>query len=119
MVSDCSTLETHNCHYCNHSGKFIERKDRYTKVEYLFAEKVARKVQCKEFCDMDYIKGNIYLVKMNPRSYPADVPMALGSFILTKAKEVMLNFYFKFMDHYYDRKYWELVSMDTDSVCLN
>ena len=57
------------------------------------------------------------MVKLKCRSYPADVPMALGSFILTKAKEVMIDFYFNFMDKYFDRRYWELVSMDTDSVC--
>ena len=101
------------------SGKFIERKDKYTTVQYLFPEEAGRMVSRKEFYSMEHLKGDIYKVTTRKLFYPADVPKSLGSFILTKAKEVMLNFYFKFMDHYFDRKYWELVSMDTDSVCLN
>ncbi len=62
------------------------------------------------------MKGEIYMITLKTEKYNEDVPVALGSFILSTSKMVMLKFYFDFLDKYFDRKDWELVSMDTDSV---
>ena len=104
------------CVLIKFAGKFIERKDKYFRVVYVTEGEAVKLIRRKTFVDMEHVKGGIYMVKLKPSTYVEDVPVALGSFILTKAKHVMLDFYFNFMDHYYDRRYWELCSMDTDSV---
>ncbi len=80
------------------------------------AEEAPKMIRRREFQDIEHVKGRYYMVKMKPHTCNEDVPIALGSFILTMAKQVMLSFYFDFLDKYFDRKDWELVSMDTDSV---
>ncbi len=73
-------------------------------------------VRKREFVDLEHVMRNVYMIRMKRKGYAENVPIALGSFILTTSKMVMLKFYFDFLDKYYDRKDWELVSMDTDSV---
>ncbi len=59
------------------------------------------------------------MVKLRLRTYPEDVPVALGSFILCTSKLVMSKFYFDFMKHFFDKSKFQLISMDTDSVSIN
>ena len=47
------------CVHTHHTGKTIERKDRYEKVKYLFPEEVAAYIQRREFIDLEHVKGTI------------------------------------------------------------
>ncbi|XP_067932835.1 uncharacterized protein [Watersipora subatra] len=47
-----------------------------------------------------------------------DIPVHIGFSILQLAKLRMLEFYYDFMDRYFDRKDFQYVAMDTDSAYM-
>ncbi len=56
-----------------------------------------------------------YEVEKQKKEIKMDVPYQIGFTILQLAKLRMLEFYYDFLDYFFDRKFFELLEMDTDS----
>ncbi len=56
-----------------------------------------------------------YEIEKQKKSIKMDVPYQIGFTILQLAKLRMLQFYYDFLDYFFDRKFFELLEMDTDS----
>ena len=67
-------------------------------------------VQCRKLDD-DY-----YEVEMLKRRIRLDNPVYLGHTILNYAKELLLEFYYSFLDYYFSREDFMLMCCDTDSM---
>ena len=98
-------------------------KNRHTTVTYTGDEKVARKmIRSRLFHDMREIEQadetRMYEIISGKRVHNQNRPMHVASAIYGLAKLRMLEFYYDFMDKYFDRKDWQLMSMDTDSMYL-
>ena len=57
-----------------------------------------------------------YEVEMVKKRLLLDNPVYLGHTILNKAKELLLDFYFSFLDYFFNREDFEMLCTDTDSA---
>ncbi len=73
-------------------GKHLERKDLHTNMQLADDKKAQRLVSNRRFVDMTEICTGYYCVQLDKRSYREDTLLVVGSFILSKAKEVQLRF---------------------------
>ncbi len=96
-------------------GRFIIRKDLQSTTRFVGEKQVAKLVRRREFSDMDEV-GDHFMVKLRKRCYVDNTPMALGSFILQKAKEVQFRFFYEFLSYYLDKRSFQACTTDTDSV---
>jgi len=90
-------------------GKLIEALERQTNVIYTKNEKVVDSaLQSPYFSDLDEV-GQAYTIRR---------PFQIGIAVYQLAKHRMLEFYYDFLDRYFDRRYFELIQMDTDSYYM-
>lgn len=61
---------------------------------------------------------NYYEVKLRQRCVTLDLPIQIGLFVYGYAKLRLLKFYYEFVDYYIDRRDFEVVTCDTDSLYL-
>ena len=99
-------------------GKMIEDKEkhnitRYTKDE----EEVEKALRSAFFEDLNEINDTYEIVKRK-RLIKIDRPYQCGIAVYQLAKLRMLEFYYDFLDKYIDRKDFELIQMDTDSMYM-
>jgi len=95
-------------------------KDKQTDVGYYYG----RVSVCKEINDRHFIKlkdvgGSLYEVEKKKKRVKKDVPIHIGFQILQYAKLILLSFYYRFIDVYIERRDYELLYMDTDSLHLS
>ena len=96
-------------------GKLIEALERQTNVIYTKDEKVVdRALRSAYFSDLDEIGEAYELESWKPR-ITIRRPFQIGIAVYQLAKLRMLEFYYDFLDRYFDRKDFELIQMDTDS----
>ena len=99
-------------------GKLIEALERQTNVIYTKDEKVVdRALRSAYFSDLDEIGEAYELESWKPR-ITIRRPFQIGIAVYQLAKLRMLEFYYDFLDRYFDRKDFELIQMDTDSNYL-
>ena len=96
-------------------GKPIEALERQTNVIYTKDEKVVdRALRSTYFCDLDEI-GLAYELESRKPRITVRRPFQMGIAVYQLAKLQMLEFYYDFLDRYFDRRDFELIQMDTDS----
>ena len=99
-------------------GKLIEALERQTNVIYTKDEKaVDRALRSAYFSDLDEI-GEAYELESRKPRITIRRPFQIGIAVYQLAKLRMLEFYYDFLDRYFDRKDFELIQMDTDSNYL-
>ena len=96
-------------------GKLIEALERQTNVIYTKDEKVVdRALRSAYFSDLDEI-GEAYELESRKPRITIRRPFQVGIAVYQLAKRRMLEFYYDFLDRYFDRRDFELIQMDTDS----
>ena len=99
-------------------GKLIEALERQTNVIYTKEEKVVdRAMRSAYFSDLDEI-GEAYELESRKPRITIRRPFQIGIAVYQLAKLRILEFYYDFLDRYFDRKDFELIQMDTDSNYL-
>ena len=97
-------------------GKFIEAVERQTKVLYTKDENVVDKnLRSVWFEDLEEI-GDAYKIESRKNKVTINRPFQVGIVVYQLAKLRMLQFYYDFLDQYLDRRDYELIQMDTDSM---
>ena len=96
-------------------GKLIEALERQTNVIYTKDEKVVdRALRSAYFSDLDEV-GQAYELESRKPRITIRRPFQIGIAVYQLAKLRMLEFYYDFLDRYFDRRDFELIQMDTDS----
>ena len=96
-------------------GKLIEALERQTNIIYTKDEKVVdRALRSAYFSDLDEI-GQAYELESRKPRITIRRPFQVGISVYQLAKLRMLEFYYNFLDRYFDRRDFELIQMDTDS----
>ena len=89
-------------------GKTIEDVTRQTNIIYTKDENVVdRAMRSAFFLDLEEIESNRFIIKR---------PFQVGIAVYQLAKLRMLEFCYDFLDKYLDRRDFELIQMDTDSL---
>ena len=96
-------------------GKLIEALERQTNIIYTKDEKVVdRALRSAYFSDLVEI-GLAYELESRKPWITIRRPFQVGIAVYQLAKLRMLEFYYDFLDRYFDRRDFELIQMDTDS----
>ena len=96
--------------------EFIEAVERQNKTLYTRDEEEVDKHLCSAwFTDLEEI-GNAYKIELRKSKLAIDRPFQVGIVVYQLAKLHMLQFYYEFLDFYLDRRDFELIQMDTDSM---
>ena len=97
-------------------GKFIEAVESHTNTIYTCdEEEVDKSLRSARFKTLEEI-GPAYKVELRKRKIAIDRPFQVGIVVYQLAKLRMLQFYYEFLDFYLDRRDFELIQMDTDSM---
>jgi len=97
-------------------GKFIEVVERQTQISYTKDEKtVDRALRSAFFDDLNEI-GAAYEISVRKSRIDICRPYQIGIAVYQLAKLRMLEFYYDFLDRFVDRRDYELIQMDTDSL---
>ena len=97
-------------------GKLIEALERQTNTIYTKKEKIVdQALRSAFFSDLDEIGQAYELESRKPRITIRRPSFQVGIAVYQLAKLRMLEFYYDFLDRYFDRKDFELIQMDTDS----
>ena len=99
-------------------GKMIEDKEKHMNIRYTQDEnEVEKALRSPFFEDLTEI-NETYEIKKRKRKIIIDRPYQCGIAVYQLAKLRMLEFYYDFLDKYVDRKDFELIQMDTDSMYM-
>ena len=97
-------------------GKFIEAVERHTNTIYTCdEEEVDKSLRSARFKTLEEI-GPAYKIELRKSKITIDRPFQVGIVVYQLAKLRMLQFYYEFLDFYLDRRDFELIQMDTDSM---
>ena len=97
-------------------GKFIEAVERRTKTLYTRdEEEVDKHLRSAWFKDLEEI-DDVYKIELRKPKIEITRPFQVGIVVYQLAKLRMLQFYYEFLDFYFDRRDFELIQMDTDSM---
>ena len=97
-------------------SKFIEGVERQKRTLYTRDEgEVDKHLRSAWFDDLEEI-GDAYKIEMRKNKITIDRPFQIGIVVYQLAKLRMLQFYYEFLDYYIDRRDFELIQMDTDSM---
>ena len=97
-------------------GKFIEAVERHTNTIYTCdEEEVDKSLRSARFKTLEEI-GPAYKVELRKSKITIDRPFQVGIVVYQLAKLRMLQFYYEFLDFYLERRDFELIQMDTDSM---
>ena len=97
-------------------GKFIEAVERQNRTLYTRdEEEVDKHLRSAWFKDLEEI-GDAYKIELRKDKIDITRPFQVGIVVYQLAKLRMLQFYYEFLDFYFDRRDFELIQMDTDST---
>ena len=97
-------------------GKFIEAVERQNKTLYTSDEdEVDKHLRSSWFKDLEEI-GGAYKIELRKSKIDIVRPFQVGIVVYQLAKLRMLQFSYEFLDFYFDRRDFELIQMDTDSL---
>lgn len=99
-------------------GKTITNKESHRVVSIVDEDKACQLIKENTFRDLNKISPSCYEVESTKRSIVMDLPVQIGFFVYQYAKLRMLQFYYDFLDKYFQRCFWEYVEMDTDSAYI-
>ena len=97
-------------------GKFIEALERQTKTSYSTDEKAVDRILRSAFFDDLNEIGAAYEFSIRVPRVVIDRPFQIGIAVYQLAKLRILEFYYDFLDRFVDRRDYELIQMDTDSL---
>ena len=113
LLADLFKLLGNSCY-----GTVIEALERQTEVSYTTDEAaVDRSLRSAWFEDL-YEIGEAYEIHKRKQKIEINRPFQVGISVYQLAKLRMLEFYFDFLDHYVDRRSFELNQMDTDRLYM-
>ena len=99
-------------------GKMIEDKEKHKNTKYTQDEsEVEKDLRSPFFEDLNEINETYEIIKRK-KNITIDRPYQCGIAVYQLAKLRMLEFYYDFLDKYVDRKDFELIQMDTDSMYM-
>ena len=99
-------------------GKMIEDLEKHTRTTYTKSEaNVDKAFRSPFFDDLEVINGT-FEIKERKRQVNIDRPYQCGIAVYQLAKLRMLEFYYDFLNKYIDRRDFELIQMDTDSMYM-
>ena len=99
-------------------GKMIEDKEKHKNTKYTQDEReVEKDLRSPFFEDLNEINETYEIIKRK-KNITIDRPYQCGIAVYQLAKLRMLEFYYDFLDKYVDRKDFELIQMDTDSMYM-
>ena len=97
-------------------GKFIEGVERQNKTTYTKDEaELDRQLRSAWFEDLEMI-GDVYKIDSRKPKVTINRPFQVGIVVYQLAKLRMLEFYYELLDCYLNRRDFELIQMDTDSM---
>lgn len=97
-------------------GSLILSEEKHTKIQYISGScKLAEKMNSPYFKSCSELDHDIYEAELAKANNKITMPTQLGFWILQLAKLHMIKFYYNCLDHYIDRKHFELIEMDTDA----
>lgn len=100
-------------------GRFIMDVTRHQQVKYEKDEaKVARAINSMFFRDLEELSDGVFELKSAKKRVKMDLPIQIGFFVFQYAKLKMLEFYYRLVDTYLDRKDYQYLQMDTDSAYI-
>ncbi|KAJ8040703.1 hypothetical protein HOLleu_15076 [Holothuria leucospilota] len=99
-------------------GKTITNKEGHRNIHIVPEDKASRLINETTFRDLNEMSNGCYEVESAKPSIAMDLPIQIGFFVYQYAKLRMLEFYYDFLDKFFDRQYWEYVEMDTDSAYI-
>ena len=91
-------------------------KEKFDNIYYVGENEALLKHNDPKFRSSTYIGDGVYEVQMAHKVMKNDIPKQIGLFVLQYAKLRMLQFYYDCLDRYLDRRDFEMVQMDTDSL---
>lgn len=98
-------------------GSFLRNKEKERQFSFVNSSHQLRlKANNPKFVQSRPLSDSHFEVEMIKNRLVLDNPVYLGHTILNKAKELLLDFYFSFLDRYFERDDFMLMCSDTDSA---
>ena len=100
-------------------GKMIENLEKHMNTKFTTNEKLIDKIfRSPFFDDLEEISNGAFEVSQRKKRVTITRPYQCGIAVYQLAKLRMLEFYYDFLDKFCDRRYFELIQMDTDSFYM-
>lgn len=100
-------------------GSSLMRKQQHRDV-FFSADKqrLSKMINDKRFMSLDELDNGYCEVMMLKKKIVMNTPLTIGFFVLNYAKLRLLSYYYDFIDKYFDRRDYELIQCDTDSLYI-
>lgn len=100
-------------------GSLLLDKTKFRKVIYVRGRRqMGQEVNDPRFRKLTELDTTYFEVEKGHRTISQNMPTQLGFFVLTYAKEKMLDFYYSFLCAYIPRCRFHFIQMDTDSAYI-
>ena len=99
-------------------GKTITNKEKFTKVQYVARKDTSDFINDPLFQQLTAINDDLYEIQTRKATINHDLPIQIGFWVYSLAKMRMLEFYYDFLDRFFDKSKFELSQMDTDSLYM-
>ena len=100
-------------------GKMIENLEKHISTKFTKDEKLIDKIfRSPFFDDLEEISEGVFEVRQRKRQVTITRPYQCGIAVYQLAKLRMLEFYYDFVDKFCDRRDFEVIQMDTDSLYM-
>ena len=100
-------------------GKMIENLEKHMNTKFTKDEKLIDEIfRSPYFDDLEEISNGVFEVRQRKRQVTIRRPYQCGIAVYQLAKLRMLEFYYDFVDKFCDRRDFEVIQMDTDSLYM-
>ena len=100
-------------------GKMIENLEKHMNTKFTKDEKLIDEIfRSPYFDDLEEISEGVFEVRQRKRPVIITRPYQCGIAVYQLAKLRMLEFYYDFVDKFCDRRDFEVIQMDTDSLYM-
>ena len=100
-------------------GKMIENLEKHMNIKFTTDEELIDKIfRSPYFDDLEEISEGVFEVRQRKRQVTITRPYQCGIAVYQLAKLRMLEFYYDFVDKFCDRRDFEVIQMDTDSLYM-
>ena len=100
-------------------GKMIENLEKHMNTKFTTNEKLIDEIfRSPYFDDLEEISNGVFEVRQRKRQVTITRPYQCGIAVYQLAKLRMLEFYYDFVDKFFDRRDFEVIQMDTDSLYM-
>ena len=99
-------------------GKTLEALDKHKDIVYTDGTDWTKRVNNPLFRSASQVDENLYEIESAKGRVKWNLPLQIGFFTYQYAKLRMLEFYYDFLDKYIDRKDFQMLEMDTDSLYM-